>query len=246
MPTPPDFKFDVFLSHSSNDKPTVREIAERLLRDGLRVWLDEREIHPGDNIPAKIEEGLEKSRVMVFCMSANSLGGDWPQLEANTFRFRDPLNKERRFIPLRLDDTLIKGSLAQFLYIDWDAENREKSYPKLLESCRPSRIVRNPRPVKKKDLLICAFNQDGTKALTGGADGQVRVFNVSTKRQLLTFSAAEGRIWSVAWSPDQRRAVSGSQNGAIHVWDLEKKRRVLRLEGHTGGITGLAWSDDQR
>jgi hypothetical protein len=26
-------------------------------------------------------------------------------LEAGTFRFRDPLNKERRFIPLRLDDS---------------------------------------------------------------------------------------------------------------------------------------------
>lgn len=32
---------------------------------------------------------------------------------------RDPLNKERRFIPLRLDDAPIKGSLAQFLYINW-------------------------------------------------------------------------------------------------------------------------------
>lgn len=27
---PDDFRFDVFLSHSSNDKPVVRDIAERL------------------------------------------------------------------------------------------------------------------------------------------------------------------------------------------------------------------------
>jgi len=27
-----------------------------------------------------------------------------PLLEFGTFRFRDPLNKERRFLPLRLDD----------------------------------------------------------------------------------------------------------------------------------------------
>ena len=31
-------------------------------------------------------------------------GSDWAQLEAGTLRFRDPLNKDRRFIPLRLDD----------------------------------------------------------------------------------------------------------------------------------------------
>ena len=57
----------------------------------------------GDSIPAKIEEGLEHSRVLVLCMSANAFGSEWAQLEAGTFRFRDPLNKERRFIPLRLD-----------------------------------------------------------------------------------------------------------------------------------------------
>jgi hypothetical protein len=30
MPTPFDFEYDVFLSHSSKDKPIVRLIAERL------------------------------------------------------------------------------------------------------------------------------------------------------------------------------------------------------------------------
>jgi hypothetical protein len=29
-------------------------------------------------------------------MSANAFGADWAQLEAGTFRLRDPLNKERR------------------------------------------------------------------------------------------------------------------------------------------------------
>ena len=34
-----------------------------------------------------------------------------------------------RFIPLRLDDTPIKGSLAQFLYINWRPAERELGYP---------------------------------------------------------------------------------------------------------------------
>jgi hypothetical protein len=33
-------------------------------------------------------------------------------------RFRDPLNQERRFIPLRLDDAPITGALAQFLCLN--------------------------------------------------------------------------------------------------------------------------------
>ena len=129
------FTHDVFLSHSAKDKAVVRPLAERLRKDGLKVWFDEWVLKPGDSIPAKIEEGLEHSRVLVLCMSANTFGSDWAQLETVTFRFRDPLNQERRFIPLRLDDAPIKGSLAQFLYISWDPGLREQEYEKLLEAC---------------------------------------------------------------------------------------------------------------
>lgn len=141
------FDFDVFLSHSSKDKDVVRAVAERLRHDGLKVWFDEWEIHAGDNIPAKIEEGLEQSRVLVLFMSANAFGSDWAQLESGTFRFRDPLNKERRFVPLRLDDAPIKGTLAQFLYIIWLPKGREREYAKLLEACR---AIAEP-PITKKD-----------------------------------------------------------------------------------------------
>ncbi|MEI7732188.1 MAG: TIR domain-containing protein [Verrucomicrobiota bacterium] len=134
MATP--FQYDVFLSHSSKDKAVVRTLAERLRQDGLKVWFDEWVLKPGDPIQKMIDDGLETSRVLVLCMSANAFGSDWAQLEAGTFRFRDPLNRERRFIPLRLDDAPIKGSLGQFLYLDWRPADREQEHAKLLAACR--------------------------------------------------------------------------------------------------------------
>jgi hypothetical protein len=106
------FDYDVFLSHSAKDKAVVRPLAERLRKDGVKVWFDEWVLKPGDSIPAKIEEGLERSRVLVLCMSAHAFGSDpaTAGLESGTFRMRghhalrDPLNKERRFLPLRLGD----------------------------------------------------------------------------------------------------------------------------------------------
>ena len=135
------FTHDVFLSHSAKDKAVVRPLAERLqvaVRQHLKVSFDEWVLKPGDSIPAKIEEGLDHSkfglRISDFgfaqpCMSAKAFGSDWAQLEAGTggrgnLPFRDPLNKERRFIPLRLDDAPIKGSLAQFIYINWRPADR--------------------------------------------------------------------------------------------------------------------------
>jgi hypothetical protein len=123
------FTHDVFLTYSGHDKAVVRGVAERLRQDGLRVWFDEWEIRPSDSIPAKIEAGLEHSRVLVPCMSAHAFGSDWAQLEPGTSRFRDPLNQPRRVIPPRLDDAPIKGSLAQFLYINWLPQDCRQSSP---------------------------------------------------------------------------------------------------------------------
>jgi hypothetical protein len=138
---PHDQQFDVFLSHSSKDKPVVRDLAARLKQDGLRVWFDEWEIGLGDSIPSKIEAGLENSRILVFCMSASALGSDWAILEQQTVRFRDPLNRHRRFIPVRLDNAPIKGTLAQFKYVDWRVPGDEV-YRALLAAC--SGVVPEP------------------------------------------------------------------------------------------------------
>lgn len=100
MPNPDSpFEYDVFLSHSENDKGVGRNVAQRPQRVGVKVWLAEGALTRGDSIPSKIEEGLERSRLLVLCMSAQVLRSDSAPLEAGTFRFGDPVNKERRFIP---------------------------------------------------------------------------------------------------------------------------------------------------
>jgi hypothetical protein len=191
---PDNFKYDVFLSHSSKDKEIVRAIAERLRADRLRVWFDEWELRAGDSIPAKFEEGLDESRVLVLCMSANAFGAEWAQLEAATFRFRDPLNKERRFIPLRLDEAPIRGSLAQFLCINWLPEERHRSYAKLLKACQPPEkpterasdpqreqvAARTIQLAYKATISSYAFSPDGKRILTAANDNTVRLWDMET------------------------------------------------------------------
>jgi TIR domain-containing protein len=159
------FKYDVFLSHSSKDKPAVRELAERLRRDGLRVWFDEWEIRPRGPVPLKIEDGLEQSRTLVLTMSANATESEWVTFERHAVMFRDLSNQERRFIPLRLDDAEIKDVLKQFAYVDWRQRSNEE-YARLLLACRP--------PIDKADLpSISKLKNRLRRRVIGEHDNQV-------------------------------------------------------------------------
>jgi hypothetical protein len=102
-----NLQFDVFRTHSAKDRATVRPFPERVRQDGRKVWFGEWESKPRSKKPTcekKSEEGLEHAGVLVICRAANAFGLDWEQMEAGTFRIRDPLNKDRRSIPLRIHD----------------------------------------------------------------------------------------------------------------------------------------------
>src|SRR5260370_35439741 len=100
------FRYDVFISHSLKDKGVVIDLAQRLKRDGLRVW-------------TRDEQGLEQSRVLVLAMSANAFASEWATLERHTVMFRDPTNAQRRFVPLRLDDADVKDTRGQYVVVVW-------------------------------------------------------------------------------------------------------------------------------
>src|ERR1041385_5527377 len=258
---PESFQYDVFLSHSSKDKDVVRPLAERLRKDGLRVWFDDFVLKPGDNLPKKIDDGLEESRVLVLCMSANAFGSDWATLESQTFRFRDPLNEDRRFIPMRLDVSPTQLSLAQFLPLKWQLVNQEQEYLRLFDACRlPRKIPAVQQPAvragfkaadlnmesqRNSSLAACVFNPDGTRVLTGSHDSTIRVWDTETGRCLSKLKS-EGGIRDLIWSADQHYAMSASGDGNVRLWDIAKGRCLRVFEGHTGSVWSVAWSDDRR
>ena len=130
------FDWDVFLSHSSIDKPRVARLAERLTATGLRVWFDRPNIDNGEDIVTAVEQGLERSRVLVLCMTKAAFESEWVRLERNTVTFRDPGNHDRRFLPLKLDDCQIPATLRRLKYIDWQAES-DSAWQQLLAALQP-------------------------------------------------------------------------------------------------------------
>ena len=163
-------------------------------------------------------------------------------------------NSTSNFIPLRLDDAPIKGSLAQFLHIRWNLEDSTQEYAKLLECCRPpARATDVPEQGVAvfqldtySDICTYQFAGDGKRALSDSDDGTARLWDLETGRCLRVLEGHTGNLNTVAWSADQRRALSGSDDRTVRLWELETGRCVRVLEGHTDHVDTVAWSADQR
>jgi len=72
-----EFQYAVLLSQNANDKARVHRLAERLKQAAPRVWFDEWSVRSGDIIALKVNEGLEKSRGRLLCISPNARASGW-------------------------------------------------------------------------------------------------------------------------------------------------------------------------
>jgi hypothetical protein len=66
--------FHVFLSHSSDDKPAVEELARRLAKEGIQAWLDKWHLIPGDPWQPAIEKALAESETCAVFVGPSGIG----------------------------------------------------------------------------------------------------------------------------------------------------------------------------
>lgn len=75
-------KYDVFISHASENKDEVaRPLAAQLESLGLRVWFDECQLTLGDSLRRSIDKGLIESRFGVVILSPAFFAKEWPNKE---------------------------------------------------------------------------------------------------------------------------------------------------------------------
>jgi WD40 repeat protein len=87
-----------------------------------------------------------------------------------------------------------------------------------------------------------AFSPDGSRLASGGLDGRVRLWEVSTGQCLEVLEGHRGRVWSVAFSPDGKLVASGSADRTIQVWQLDAPKHHTTFQGHTGEVLSVVFS----
>lgn len=95
-------------------------------------------------------------------------------------------------------------------------------------------------------VYAVALSPDGRRALSGGADNVVRLWDTRTGKEIRRFSGHTGRVWSVAFAPDGRRAASAGFDKTIRLWDLATGREIRQFTGHSDYVRSISFARDGR
>jgi DNA segregation ATPase FtsK/SpoIIIE-like protein len=136
---PDNRKLRVFLCHSSQDKPIVRELYQRLNAEGwIDPWLDEEKLLPGQDWDLEIEKAVESTDAVIVFLSNNSVTKEG-YIQKELRKVLDVAEEKPEgiifIIPLRLDDCLVPHRLKSWQYENFFPRERAiDSYKRIIGS----------------------------------------------------------------------------------------------------------------
>ena len=109
--------YDIFLSHSSEDKDFSDKLYELLDKAGFNIWYDEQSLIPSTHLTPELPKFIRQCKGLIVILSKNSFNSPWVQDEYSYAR--ELYNKkELIIIPVVIDDCEIPGFYNNYKWID--------------------------------------------------------------------------------------------------------------------------------
>lgn len=89
-----------------------------------------------------------------------------------------------------------------------------------------------------------AYSPDGKSIAVSSGDGQIQLWDLSSREELFTLSGHKGPVTGLAFSPDGSRLASSSEDDTAKIWGLQTRKVIHDLKGHTDDVSGVAFSPD--
>ena len=92
-----------------------------------------------------------------------------------------------------------------------------------------------------------AYNHAGTQLAWISDDGTLKIWDVSTAKELLTLHAGIPTInvpRKISFSPDDTRVATPAGEHSAKIWDVVSGKLLLTLVGHTDEVTSASFSSD--
>lgn len=219
----------VFMSHSSLDKLVARRLAVDLGTRGVKVWLDEWEIKPGDSIVERIGQAIVAADALILLLSPASVESHWVRVELDVALFRQLERRRIAVIPVLIEACEVPPLLSDRKYVDFRG-NYEQGLCELLWA------LGGPCPnvplswIERR--LLGRLQKDGTVTVTSSGDPSQRPsddeealwhlerLGLVVTRQGKTWGHDRDKIWLTHFrlteTGVERLKVGGADQGPLH------------------------------
>ena len=111
-------KADIFISHSSRDKPAALHLATTLNFCTIDVWLDDWELEVGQSLTDEIAKAMDNSRFIAILITENYNKSVWTKTEYKKALSREQQEQRTVMLPLIVGEAQIPDFLEDKIYID--------------------------------------------------------------------------------------------------------------------------------
>ena len=153
--------YSCFTSYSHADSSFARRLHDQLHARGIRCWLDEHDMKPGDRILDVVNDAIRLHDKILLCCSETSLNSWWVKDEIRKAQERERTENRDIIIPLMVDRYLLDGSedgLAADLrsrlaadFTGWEHDNAkfEERFERVVKALRTDEGARENVPEAK-------------------------------------------------------------------------------------------------
>ncbi|MCC5581865.1 toll/interleukin-1 receptor domain-containing protein [Microtetraspora sp. AC03309] len=109
----------IFISYSHQDGNFVDRLAQQLVQNKVRIWMDKWELHVGDSLISKIQDAITDASALLVILSQSSVTSAWCQRELNGGLMRELDERQVIVLPVLIEDCMIPIFLRDKLYADF-------------------------------------------------------------------------------------------------------------------------------
>jgi WD40 repeat protein len=95
-------------------------------------------------------------------------------------------------------------------------------------------------------VYSASFSFDGRSLASASYDGTIKLWDLSSGRELRTFAGHSDTVFCVSFSPDGRYLASASRDETAKIWDVRSGEVIYTLIGHKNSVHSIAFSPNSR